>query len=127
MKKNENFKMEKSERRREEDSTLITMARTPLKSNFSINAILPEIANRTPPEGSPAPSSASEPDESDDADVIVDYESENEGNYPSHTVFYLICFFFFSFRKSVENSAKKNKIVETFQLIVWQVIFASVF
>lgn len=77
--------MEKSERRREEDSTLITMARAPLKSNFSINAILPEIANRTPTEGSPAPSSASEPDESDDADVIVDYESENEGIYPSHT------------------------------------------
>lgn len=77
---NKNFKMEKSERRREEDSTLITMARAPLKSNFSINAILPEIANRTPTDGSPAPSSVSEP-ESDDADVIVDYESENEGNY----------------------------------------------
>lgn len=81
-------KMEKSERRREEEPTLLTMARVPLKSNFSINAILPDLANRTPTEGSPAPSTASEPDDSDDGDVIVDYDTDNEGDYLFISFFY---------------------------------------
>lgn len=75
--------MNKSERKLEQDSTFIsTMARVPLKSNFSINAILPEIAERdTPPEASPAPSATSDVDDvnSDDGDVNVDYESDTEG------------------------------------------------
>lgn len=76
-----------SEKKREhtESTFLATMARVPLKSNFSINAILPEIADRdTPPndDGSPAPSAPSEMDDaSSDGDVNVDYESENEGKH----------------------------------------------
>lgn len=74
------------ERKREhnESTFLATMARVPLKSNFSINAILPEIAERdTPPtEGSPSPSAPSEMDDaSSDGDVNVDYETENEGKH----------------------------------------------
>lgn len=77
--------MNKSEIKRERDeSTLLsTMARVPLKSNFSINAILPEIADRDSlPEGSPVPSATSDADDiSSDGDVNVDYESENEGKH----------------------------------------------
>lgn len=78
--------MNRSERKREQDDStmLSTMARVPLKSNFSINAILPEIADRdTPPEGSPAPSAGSDVDDanSDDGDVNVDYESDTEGKH----------------------------------------------
>lgn len=66
-----------------ESTFLSRMARVPLKSNFSINAILPEIADRDTPshDGSPTPpSAASEIDDaSSDGDVNVDYESENEG------------------------------------------------
>lgn len=85
------LKMNKSgEKKREQSESttfLSTMARVPLKSNFSINAILPEIADRdTPPnddDGSPAPSAPSEMDDaSSDGDVNVDYESENEGKHP---------------------------------------------
>lgn len=70
-------------REQSESTFLATMARVPLKSNFSINAILPEIADRdTPPEGSPAPSAPSEMDDaSSDGDVNVDYETENEGKH----------------------------------------------
>lgn len=75
--------MNKIDKKREqnEPTFLSTMARVPLKSNFSINAILPEITGSdTPPEGSPAPSAPSEMDDaSSDGDVNVDYESENEG------------------------------------------------
>lgn len=80
--------MNKSEIKREKyESTLLsTMARVPLKSNFSINAILPDIDRDTPPEGSPAPSATSEPDDiSTDGDVNVDYESENEGKHHTNT------------------------------------------
>lgn len=61
-----------------DDSTVISMARVPLKSNFSINAILPDLANRSPTELSPQPSTTSDA-ESSDGDVNVDYESDNEG------------------------------------------------
>lgn len=80
------------EKKREptESTFLATMARVPLKSNFSINAILPEIADRdTPPDddGSPVPSAPSEMDDaSSDGDVNVDYESENEGKHPENTI-----------------------------------------
>lgn len=74
--------MDKSESHRvkseKDDSTVISMARVPLKSNFSINAILPDLANRTPTELSPMPSTASDA-ESSDGDVNVDYESDVEG------------------------------------------------
>lgn len=76
--------MNKSERKREDESTLIsTMARVPLKSNFSINAILPDLNRDTPPEASPAPSPVSDVDDvnSDDGDVNVDYESDTEGKH----------------------------------------------
>lgn len=90
------------EKKREptESTFLATMARVPLKSNFSINAILPEIADRdTPPDddGSPAPSAPSEMDDaSSDGDVNVDYESENEGKqiagkYDNGNPIYYLC------------------------------------
>lgn len=84
--------MNKSERKHfQDDSTLIskisnmsTAPRIPFaKSNFSINALLPEIAERdTPPEGSPTPSPMSDVDDgSSDGDVNVDYESDIEGKH----------------------------------------------
>lgn len=74
-------------REQNESTFLATMARVPLKSNFSINAILPEIAERdTPPERSPSPSAPSEcmDDASSDGDVNVDYETENEGKHTTN-------------------------------------------
>lgn len=67
----------------DDESTLIsTMARVPLKSsNFSINAILPEITRETPQEASPAPSVECD-DDSSNEDVNVDYESDLEGELP---------------------------------------------
>lgn len=62
----------------EQRPTILTMARTPLKSNFSINAILPEITD-APSELSPSPSNISDQDYSD-GDVNVDMDSECEGN-----------------------------------------------
>lgn len=68
---------------RKDDSTLLTMARVPLKSNFSIDAILPEIVNRRPTEQSPEPITTSDADDSSDGDadinVDMDYESEIDG------------------------------------------------
>lgn len=63
----------------EQQPTILAMARAPLKSNFSINAILPNLT-ATPPQLSPSPSNMSEQDYSD-GDVNVDIESEIEGNY----------------------------------------------
>lgn len=63
----------------DQQPTILAMARAPLKSNFSINAILPNLTE-TPPELSPSPSNTSEQDYSD-GDVNVDIESEIEGNY----------------------------------------------
>lgn len=61
-------------------STLFTMAKTPLRSNFSINAILPEITDASPaPTPSPSPSILSDQEFSND--INVDGESELEGNY----------------------------------------------
>lgn len=90
--------MNKSERKREQDDStfLSTMARVPLKSNFSINAILPEIAERdTPPQASPAPSAPSDVDDvnSDDGDVNVDYESDTEGKHQNCNESQLLCKF----------------------------------
>lgn len=77
-----NFTMNKSDSKREDESTLLsTMARVPLKSaNFSINALLPEITRETPQEASPAPSVESD-GESSNEDVNVDYESDLEGKH----------------------------------------------
>lgn len=67
---------------RNEDSTLIS--RSPLmRSNFSINAILSENPSHSMQQGSPVPSTESEPDESDDIDINVDFDSDNEGKYHS--------------------------------------------
>lgn len=78
-----NKSVEIVKREQNESTYLSQMARVPLKSNFSINAILPEIADRDTPshDGSPTPpSAASELDDaSSDGDVNVDYETENEG------------------------------------------------
>lgn len=63
----------------EQPPTILAMARAPLKSNFSINAILPNLTT-TPPELSPSPSNLSEQDYSD-GDVNVDIESDIEGNH----------------------------------------------
>lgn len=113
--------MNKIEKKREEDeSTLITtMARVPLRSNFSINAILPEIADRdTPPEGSPAPSGPSDADDaSSDGDVNVDYESENEGKHrkSKHTL-KIQCFILFNLfnflwcESCILNEAEKKTV-----------------
>lgn len=80
-----NMNRSEIKRERDESTLLSTMARVPLKSNFSINAILPEIAERdSPPEASPAPSPSATSDVDDmssDGDVNVDYESENEGEH----------------------------------------------
>lgn len=59
---------------------LFSMAKTPILSNFSINAILPEITDASPaPTPSPSPSISSDQEFSND--VNVDVESESEGNY----------------------------------------------
>lgn len=71
----------------EQQPTILAMARAPLKSNFSINAILPNLT-ATPPELSPSPSNISEQDYSD-GDVNVDIESEIEGNYSIEILFRL--------------------------------------
>lgn len=64
----------------EKESTIIQMARTPIKSSFSINALLPEITSAPPSELSPSPSTISEQDYSD-GDVNVDMDSDAEGIY----------------------------------------------
>lgn len=84
-----NKSVEIVKREQNESTYLPQMARVPLKSNFSINAILPEIADRDTPshDGSPTPPSATSEmdDASSDGDVNVDYESENEGKqFPLH-------------------------------------------
>lgn len=63
----------------EPQATILSMARAPLKSNFSINAILPNLTSG-PSELSPSPSNTSEQDYSD-GDVNVDIESDIEGNF----------------------------------------------
>lgn len=77
------LKMSKVEKTREETTMLSNMPRVSLKSNFSINAILPEIMDREtpPPERSPASPMSDCEDASTDGDVIVDYDSDNEGEF----------------------------------------------
>lgn len=89
--------MNRSEHKSDEITLLPMMARVPLRSNFSIDAILPEIANRSPTERSPVPSTTSDADDLSDGDVNVDleYESNNEGKLASFSQIYrnylLIC------------------------------------
>lgn len=68
---------------RKDDSTLLTMARVSLKSNFSIDAILSKTVNRRPTEQYPEPITTCDADDSSDADadinVDMDYESEIDG------------------------------------------------
>lgn len=62
--------------------TILSMARTPLRSNFSINAILPETMQTSPaPTPSPSPpcqSPSINSDQEDLSDVNVDIESDFE-------------------------------------------------
>lgn len=99
--------------RKPDESTLLTMARVPLRSNFSIDAILPEIANRSPTEPSPAPSTGSEADDSSDGDVNVDmdYDTENEGK-SSHQIHGLLC----SSKCLIEKCVRISEISEQFRL-----------
>lgn len=79
--------------RKPNNSTVLTMERVPLRSNFSIDAILPEIVNRAPSEPSPAPSPSTVSDAGDSSDgdvnVDLDYESEIEGKN-SFTIIWII-------------------------------------
>lgn len=86
------FKMNRSEHKPEE-ITLITMARAPHRSNFSIDALLPDL-QRSPTERSPVPSTTSDADDLSDGDVNVDleYESNNEGKLASFSLIYWIIY-----------------------------------
>lgn len=67
----------------EQQPTILPAARTPLKSNFSINAILPNLTSAPSALSTPSPSNASEQEYSD-GDVNVDVESETDGKYRIH-------------------------------------------
>lgn len=77
----------------DESTVISTMARLHLKtSNFSINAILPEITRETPQVVSPAPSMECD-DASSNEDVNVDYESDIEGELSERRKPTLLCNF----------------------------------